>query len=304
MTITSTHPLASLLRLSIPVMAKLVRRIPPVHWRVWFYQDRLRKLFSPLYAGNPADWTIIHDFDGSLKMKLRRSTYLGGLIYWHGYQSRNELLLLNRLLSPDMTFVDIGANMGEFTLFAAKRLTNGQVIAFEPQPSLYQLLQENIALNHFQQVRTYNLALADQPGTLTMYTSTDAVAHAGVNEGLASLFQSTERAEVVGEVAVELLDTLLEHEPRIDFIKLDVEGAEPLVLRGAKKLLAKHKPQILMELNREALTAGGSSPEFVLGELRELGYRFELVINDGRGLTRPTEAFPDLCDVLCIGDTH
>ena len=284
-----------------PLIAKIARRLPPVHWRVWWIQRRLRQFFAPRYIGRPDDWTVINDYDGNLKLKLRRSTYLGSVIEWHGYHSSNGLRLLERLLAPDMTFIDIGANSGAFSLFVAKRLPKGRVFAFEPIPHLFALLRENIALNHFDHMQAYNLALSDQPGHITMYTSSDSAIHAGVNEGLASLFPGQYRSEVAAEVEVSTLDTVLASVPRIDMIKIDVEGAELHVLRGGTSLIQKHKPILMLELNREALNAAGTSSEAVLAELTALGYRCERIANDVHGTPMPLDRgqIPDLCDILC-----
>ena len=286
------------------LLARIVRHLPPVHWRVWDLQRRLRLYFSPRYADHPHDWVVINDYDGTLKMKLRRSTYLGSLIYWHGYQSRSELMVLHGLLKPNMTFVDIGANMGEFTLFAAKRLPLGSVHAFEPLPQLYTLLGDNVALNGFTNVHTYNLALSDAPGRLTMYTSTDVVLHGGLNEGLGSLYRDESRSEVAGEVSVSTLDDVLGQVAHIDVIKIDVEGAEVNVLRGGCHLLERDKPAILIEINRNSLIAAGFHPDVLLDELAALGYRFELITVSKRRRLVPLDRahVPDLCDVLCRWD--
>lgn len=287
-----------------PMLAAMMRRLPLVHWRVWDVQRRFREFFAPRYVNYPRDWTEIRDFDGNLHMKLRRSTYMGSVIYWQGYQSPAELKVLNRLLKPDTTFVDVGANMGEFTLFAAKRIRSGTVFAFEPVPSLFSLLNENIALNNFSHVQTFNLALSDNSGHMVMYSSVDSVVHTGVNEGLGSIFRSDLRNEMVAEVEVKTLDSLLEGVKRINIIKIDVEGAELLVLRGAQETIRQHKPAILIEINRNALKAAGHTPDMLLDELAELGYRFELIRNNRAGSTIPLNrtAIPDLCNVLCRWD--
>lgn len=282
------------------LLARFSRRLP-FSWKIWSLQRRLRLFFSSYYRGRSSDLTVIDDYDHDIRMKLRRSTYLGGLIYWNGYQSKNELILLERLLEPDMTFVDIGANMGEFTLFAAKRLPRGEVIAFEPQQAIFELLQENVKLNQFQQVTLYQAALSDHTGRAPIYTAVETEIHGALNEGLASLYESAYRGEVIGEVDLYRLDDILATCARVDIIKIDVEGAELSVLRGAVNILRQHRPLLLIEVNEDGLVAAGHTSNDLLGFLSGLGYGFERIVNDRRGSTEPLagQKLPPLSDLLC-----
>ena len=85
-------------------------------------------------------------------MRVDRNSYMGGSIFWNGFHHASELIFLNKYLKSDMTFIDIGANQGEFTLFAADKLKDGSVLAFEPTPFQLGLLEQNVQLNNFSHV--------------------------------------------------------------------------------------------------------------------------------------------------------
>jgi FkbM family methyltransferase len=163
-----------------------------------------------------------------------------------------------------MTFVDVGSNVGYFTLLAAS--LGARVIAYEPTPAVYKRLRENVALNSLRNVTLVNAAVGNKSGTLTLYQSPDdPEANNTFGEGDCCL-----------EVAAVTLDEdLAAHGiETVQVLKIDAEGAEPLVLTGAAKLMnSKMPPLILIEVNSHCLHAAGSSPEAVLELLQRSGYR-------------------------------
>jgi hypothetical protein len=76
---------------------------------------------------NKSTWTVIDNFDGNIKLKIDRSRSMGSAFYWAGFHEYREFIFMHRFLKPDMVAIDIGANLGEYTLFMAKRLSNGKV---------------------------------------------------------------------------------------------------------------------------------------------------------------------------------
>ena len=106
----------------------------------------------------------IDDFDGDLAFRCRLDEHIGSQMYWRGAYSWGQLRVLDRLLRPDMVFVDVGANQGEFTLFAAKRLVRGRVLAFEPMTEMRERLVENLAANPFDNVLVSDQGLWSEPG--------------------------------------------------------------------------------------------------------------------------------------------
>lgn len=207
-------------------------------------------------------------------MKVDKNSYMGGAIYWTGFHHINELLYLKSFLKKDMTFVDIGANQGEFSLFACKMLKEGNVLAFEPVKSQLDLLKESVKLNHFQNIQIYDFGLFDKPGQFEIYTSIDTKTHSGTNDGLSSLFKSEDRNELEQIVEVKVFDDVFFDDlTRLDFVKIDIEGSEFFALKGMLKTLQKFKPGILIEMNKVTFEEAGYTVLDVHSFLTDLGYK-------------------------------
>jgi FkbM family methyltransferase len=173
---------------------------------------------------------------------------------------------------PGTTFLDIGANIGYYTVQAANLVgPQGRVIAFEPQSAMRQELTVNLALNHLSNVAVYPYALSDQTGTAQFCVPVPG------NEGMGSLRRNA-RFGVSSEIEVEtrrLDDVLLglDHPP-VGCVKLDAEGAELLILKGAPRLLSgPHKPHIVFEANENNCEPFGYRVFDLLKAFSDLGYR-------------------------------
>lgn len=234
-------------------------------------------LYKRLLARGAASGRVVRidDIDGDLTMELDLAEHIARAIFWYGAYAVSVRRLMDRLLQPDWTVLDIGANIGELTLFAAKRLPQGRVHAFEPVPDRLAVLRANVAANRFDQVTVHPIALGESDAALTLYLNRD-VKHGVVNAGSASLEPTGDAAAEAVEVPVRRADDVLAEAgvTRVDFIKMDIEGAEPYALRGLSRTLATHRPDIVFEINPTALARGGFDRESVLAPLRELGYRF------------------------------
>jgi FkbM family methyltransferase len=187
--------------------------------------------------------------------------------------------VMRDLLRPGDCVVDVGANFGYHTLFCASCVgPSGHVYALEPVPSNYRLLKRHIALNNFdRQITLIPKAASDLPGgTLELH---------GVQNGV-SLVAGMHKDDADGitlSVPVTTLDECLAHRSKpVNLIKIDVEGAEYLVLRGAVKLLAQDRPLLIIEVHSFALPSFGISVEAFRKELETLGY-IERVIDTVAG---------------------
>jgi len=176
-------------------------------------------------------------------------------------------------LKPDSVFLDIGANIGWFTLLAADYLDrqsgSGKVIAIEANPTVIPYLAASVVesgLSDRVQLKPY--AVSDRTGLVEINAmSTGNLGGIGIGEVL-------ERDSDCHIAPTVRLEDLLRHETRIDLIKIDIEGAEYLALKGAQKMLEKHRPTIIAELNPVALTAvSGQSVAGLVGFLADLGYQ-------------------------------
>lgn len=189
-----------------------------------------------------------------------------------------ETAFVRRQVKRGMAVLDIGANLGWFTAHLSLLVgRNGSVDAFEPRSDLMDLLVKTIAENHLSNVTTHNFALGSQDSNGQVIWS----AH-DINPGGTHLVPSDFAApEIMTQaVVVRTLDSCISH--RIDFIKIDVEGSELLVFKGARRILTKDRPVILAEINPSNLlrTSGISAGEF--GSFaEELGYYLYVIAADG-----------------------
>ena len=203
---------------------------------------------------------------------------VGKLIYAFRDYYEPELLYLEKVLSPGRVFVDAGANFGIYTLLASKIVGEaGRVISFEPSSRVFPVLRRNIALNGFKNVSALQVALTDKRGRARLYY------HSAVgcdSLGKDASFDPDAHAE---EIGTEALDNVLKQTSveRVDVIKLDVQGAEELALRGANEIVASMRPVVIFEFFPEGAVSLGLSPNGTWDFLEGHGYEFFIV--DERG---------------------
>jgi FkbM family methyltransferase len=198
------------------------------------------------------------------------------LMSWKwGVGEREERALIEHVVQPGMIAVDVGANVGLHTLGLARRVgAAGRVHALEPEPANFKLLAHAVKHAHADNVRLHQVAASDTPGTLTLYLS-----DANRGDHRTSPAAEARRSFTVNAV---LLDELLRDEPRVDFMKIDVQGAEVAVFRGFKKTLERN-PQIgvLAELCPELLRRAGSSAGELLSVLGAAGLAPHRILASG-----------------------
>jgi len=198
-----------------------------------------------------------------------------------------ELPYLERILSPGMTFVDAGACYGLYTLAASKIVgESGRVIAFEPAIRAFRVLQKNVALNSLANVLVFPMALTANPGKALLYHHP--------NVGCDSLGRDHSFTETAEEIATESLDNVLRKISvgHVDVIKMDVQGAEELVLRGAMEILTSSHPAIIFEVYPPGTVLLDLSPYGAWDFLEKLGYEFFVVDRQGtlrRELSPPAD---------------
>ncbi|MDD5109704.1 MAG: FkbM family methyltransferase [Patescibacteria group bacterium] len=167
------------------------------------------------------------------------------------------------VIKPGMTVVDLGANIGYFTLLAARLVGHeGKVFAFEPEPKNFSLLQKNISDNHYRNIVAVQSAVTDKIATVKLFLSR-------TNKGGHSLLppQDSEGAVLVPSMSI---NSYFANSPsHIDLIKMDIEGAEPLALNGMEEVLKKNPNIILItEFNPTVIRKGGCRPELFLQMLQ------------------------------------
>jgi FkbM family methyltransferase len=171
-----------------------------------------------------------------------------------GLYELDTLRLIRRVLRRGDHFVDCGANLGYFTLAAARAVgERGRVDAFEPDPINRARLERHLEMNGSPaHVRVHPVAVADQAGEATLYHPVGDAR----NHGEASLFAPSGVATQAYTVPTGRLDQLVSGKPRL--VKMDVEGAELTALRGMRGWLSgEGVPQLIVEHNPESAAAGG-----------------------------------------------
>ncbi|HEY3737967.1 MAG TPA: FkbM family methyltransferase, partial [Jatrophihabitans sp.] len=188
-----------------------------------------------------------------------------------------ETAMLLRLVSDGDVFWDIGANHGWYVANFALRYPNVRIEAFEPVPKTYAALERNVARNGIeQQVNLHKHGFSNEPGEATFFF----YAAGGANGSLRDLSGREDVQEI--KVEMRLVDDLVdEGTPLPDFIKIDVEGAELLVLQGAVKTLEASKAPVFAELLRKWSKPFGYQPQDVITLMAGIGYRC-FTIHDGK----------------------
>ena len=261
------------------ILPMITRRLSRIRGG-WRLTQKIQSIYSDEVRPGGEHLVTINDYDRDLKLRLDKGSSMGSAIYWQGYYSKEELMLLGRILQRDSIFVDVGANNGYFTVFAAKRVPDGRVLSFEPVSSLFENLRHNIALNNFNNVDAFKLGLADgSRSELDIFSS----ANDSNFDALATIYPDSHRSTRLETIALSSLDKISDElkMSRIDVIKIDVEGAELDVLRGAHNILTQFQPLILIEVNKETYTSAGYAITDVTDYLQGFNYSFQIVGNNG-----------------------
>ncbi len=200
-------------------------------------------------------------------------------IFFLGEYEGAELQFVEKSLREGDVFIDIGANIGLYTLHASSWVgTGGKVIAFEPLPQNYQSLNNNISINNGENIVSENLAVADSKGEIEIFYN-DMDANSGMASAYLTEYSGSEKID-----AVSLDQYLLQHPvEKIDFIKMDIEGGEYKALLGMKSTLVDYSPILLIELNEEVLSKTSHSNVDILNFLIGLGYHKQAIGHLGEG---------------------
>ena len=193
---------------------------------------------------------------------------VGSEIVIAGDHERHHKRLIGDHIQQGMHVVDIGANVGDYTLWFSRLVgSEGHVYAFEPSPRAFRFLTRNIAENRVSNVTALNQALCEVDGCQQFFEASKAT---GQSSLIRSAVPTGSECELL-EVRTIRLDTFVRqmHIQRCDFIKLDVEGAEYRVLLGALDTLRRYRPKCLLEFWPWGLTQSGTTSEALLALLRE-----------------------------------
>lgn len=221
-----------------------------------------------------------YEFDCCLRDMVARDVFFAGCF------APQEIAFLRGVLKPGMSFVDVGANWGLFTMVAAYLVgRSGSVVAMEPDPRLFGRLKSNVELNNLGQVQVFEVAIADRDSNLLLAPHDQT----GDNWGTSRLIEGGSTEEIRFMVRSRQLDPLLDEAglQTVDVIKIDVEGAEDMVLRGMDGGLNSRRYRfILLELHPAELAERRRTVYEVTNVLIAKGYKGYAFDNSNLGARR------------------
>ena len=236
----------------------------------------LKPVLRPLGLRTWAQWPADRPYRVSLPdgqtFRLAGRNYLSFELFWKGtgYYEPITTLVTSSLLRPGDTFLDIGANVGFYSLVLSTLNPLVRITSFEPNPRNFGLLQNNAMLNGYANIRCEPIALSDSEGTARLYLSKSDMS--------ASLVPGFDEGGALAPVEVRTitLDAYLAKHPtkgRV-VIKVDVEGHETAFFRGAARTLSEKRPDIITEVTMPY-------DPVVMDFLKKLGYRFYPITDQG-----------------------
>lgn len=230
--------------------------------------------FFAKFVPNPYQYSSntfrVVDRDG-IKMNVDISDYIGHYIFF-GFKDASVHGLMD-LCKPGANVIDVGTNVGWTLLHLAKLSGTGTVFGFEPDPYNYNQCRENIGLNTLKNIRLFPVGLSDVTAQLTMEVRV-ASNRGGNRINTSSDGHKVDVVRLDDFEAVKSVNT-------IDLIKIDVEGYEMNVLKGAARLLQQHHPVLFIELDDNNLKDQGHSAKELIEFLNNAGYRNIKSADDG-----------------------
>jgi FkbM family methyltransferase len=242
---------------------------------LWFRRSRFCLFNIPLPCRLPyGGWYLA--YGDEMGFGILRN-YLLGINH-----EESEWRFIAAFLKPGMTFFDLGANQGFYSILASKCVgTEGQVYAFEPVPGEFRHLRQNVLLNRLKNTIREPLALGRQEGSTDMYVCLDG-------KGSYSSLQPPEenlkvRRELI-RVPIIDLDSYVQHNNirHIDFLKIDVEGGELDVLKGAVMVLKELRPVVMCEIADVRTQPWGYNASEIYKFLEKCGYQWFQIVPGGR----------------------
>jgi FkbM family methyltransferase len=254
------------------LVSNILRQVPPL-WR----RRIIGRPDHPSFVATLAHRVLDKISDGTARSYACTGTLDGYQMYVDWSQFRSfvydswEPDVVRKIVStirPGMTVVDVGAHVGYYTLVFAKYVgATGRVISFEPLPANFALLEKNVELNQLKHVDLFNSAIFSRSGDLAISIPPDS------NSGEASVMQPPGDNQLhVPATTLDLVSSNLDLKP--DFLKIDVEGCEFEVLRGAQQTIRTCRPRMLIELHHfDGNLAGHPVPDQLAG----MGYDVEWI---------------------------
>jgi len=217
----------------------------------------------------PNEFYIIDTNIGPMYLMDGRDSLMN-TIFWSGsHYELGVIKLLEKVVKPEYTVLDIGGHIGYFALLLSKLVgVNGKVITFEPQELLNNFIKENLKLNNVENCKVERVLISNQIGDVEFNESPD-FGHSSISHAI------LEKKEITTTIkqSTTLDNYVANNLEDLDFIKLDVEGAEYLILNeSSKNALTKYKPALLIEMHNKQIEQMGGNVASLITFLENIGY--------------------------------
>jgi FkbM family methyltransferase len=221
--------------------------------------------------GLTRNFRISTKFDKDIRINLSLDDWIQKQIFYFGrYEiEKNETLFWQNIVCGNNTVLDIGANIGYYTLMAAARISDeSRVYGFEPVSDTYRKLLENIKINDFKNIISENLAVSNENGEIELFVADEK------STGSSSIALHVNFSGSKEKVKTIKIDDYLSQKSikKVDLVKIDVEGCEPWVIEGMKETMRNLKPVIMIEVLDERLNTVNSSKEQLFELFSENNY--------------------------------
>jgi len=217
----------------------------------------------------------LHD---SFYMLLNPTEHIQQQLFWYGYYEKEVGELLKRVVKPGDVFLDLGANIGYFSLLVAHDSPSVKVISFEPVAGLFQNMNNNVSLNNIKNISTINAAVGEINEEKELFVS------APDNLGMSSFHQPENFSGKTERVRVVTIDNWFKTAglSEIDIIKLDIEGSELAALKGMKEVLQQQKPVLIVEINPGTLSMFNLKPSDIYDHLKQFHFEGFLILENAK----------------------
>jgi FkbM family methyltransferase len=228
-----------------------------------------------------------------MRLRCYRGSRSASSVYYLGYPDWDEMHFLRRVLRPGDGFIDVGANVGVYSLLAASRVfPGGRIVCIEPDPLSATRLRENFSLNGLRDPVVHEVCVGASNATLPFasgYDTASAIRIADEDSG-------NERVQVVP------LDSLVDDPRCLTVGKIDIEGYEHQAFLGAQRLLELGHPRCWLVETNDACRAFGSTREPLRAELARFGFRLYALQREGRELTEVASGGPFPTNSIAVRD--
>ncbi|MCB0323068.1 MAG: FkbM family methyltransferase [Bdellovibrionales bacterium] len=210
----------------------------------------------------------------AVRLKASYNDWMATQFYWFGIDAHEPETVSFWLCAVENAevIIDIGANIGIYSILAAQKTPHAHIAAFEPVPQVRKALEENLKQNSIQNVTTEPYALGDREGTIDLHIPDGIMLP--ISSSITASFRSQTRPY---PVPITSLDSYVERKgwTRVDLVKIDAEGADLMVLRGGRNTIRRFRPTLIIEVMATTFSA-------VNRELLELGYSLQLILPGGK----------------------